>query len=61
MGDDALRAALTELIGPIGLTVLEQVSPCSAAEKPQAVLEALRGFGVETPLIQELSRRFGLG
>ena len=61
MGDEALRTALTELIGPIGLTVLEQVSACSAAEKPQAVLEALRGFGVETALIQELSRRFGLG
>ena len=58
--DDQLREALTELIGPIGLTVMEQVADRSSAEKPRALLEVLRGFGVEESLVMVLAQRFGL-
>ncbi|RZO12872.1 MAG: hypothetical protein EVB08_07115 [Synechococcus sp. MED-G135] len=58
--DDQLRAYLTELIGPIGLTVFEQVRDVSKTDQPRAVLEALRRYGVDEALLDELALRFGL-
>ena len=58
--DDQLRAHLTELIGPIGLTLFEQVRDLSKADQPRAVLEALRRYGVDEALLDELALRFGL-
>jgi len=58
--DDQLRDALTELIGPIGLTVMEQVADRSQADKPRAVLEVLQGFGVDQAVMAALARRFDL-
>ena len=58
--DDQLRDALTELIGPIGLTVMEQVADRSQADKPRAVLEVLQGFGVDQSVMAALARRFDL-
>ena len=55
-----LRDQLTELIGPIGLTVLDQLDQCPPAEKPRAVIEALRGYGVDAAVLDTLGRRFGL-
>ena len=59
--DDQLREILTELIGPIGLTVMEQVADRSIAEKPRAVVEVLRGFGLEESVLEQLRQRFDLG
>ena len=58
--DDQLRAHLTELIGPIGLTLFEQVRDLSKTDQPRAVLEALRRYGVDEALLDELALRFGL-
>lgn len=58
--DDQFRAHLTELIGPIGLTLFEQVRDLSKADQPRAVLEALRRYGVDEALLDELALRFGL-
>ena len=55
-----LRDQLTELIGPIGLTVLDQLDQFPPAEKPRAVIEALRGYGVDAAVLDTLGRRFGL-
>ncbi|WP_115016161.1 protein kinase [Synechococcus sp. UW140] len=57
--DDQLRAHLTELIGPIGLTVFEQVRDLSKTDQPRAVLAALRRYGVDEALLDELALRFG--
>ena len=59
--DDQLKEILTELIGPIGLTVMEQVADRSIAEKPRAVLEVLRGVGLEESVLEQLRQRFDLG
>lgn len=55
-----LRDQLTELIGPIGLTVLDQLEQCPPAEKPRAVIEALRRYGVDAAVLDTFARRFGL-
>lgn len=60
LSDDQLKSILTELIGPIGLTVLEQVADRSSAEKPRALMEVLRGFGLDEPVMEQLTKRFGL-
>jgi len=60
ISDDQLRDALTELIGPIGLTVMEQMADRSQADKPRAVLEVLQGFGVDPSVMAALARRFDL-
>ena len=52
-----LRDQLTELIGPIGLTVLDQLEQCPPAEKPRAVIEALRGYGVDAAVRRRLAAR----
>ena len=40
---------------------MEQVADRSIAEKPRAVLEVLRGFGLEESVLEKLRQRFDLG
>lgn len=51
---DRLRDQLTQRIGPIGLTVLEQVAGLPEAEQPAAVIAALRSYGVDDRVLEEL-------
>ena len=59
--EDQLQAHLTDLIGPIGLTVLAQVQDRRPEERPAALLEALQGYGVDRAVLDTLAERIGLG
>ncbi|MGC5196972.1 protein kinase domain-containing protein [Aphanothece microscopica] len=57
--DHQLREPVVDLIGPIGNTLLDALADLPLEERPEALIRALEGYGVEPSTLAELRRRWG--
>jgi hypothetical protein len=57
--DARLRQALTEAVGPIGDQILAEVARLPLEQRLAACLEALRHYGVDAALVEQVRRSCG--